>query len=59
MKRIVAKCSVFDISVIVLVFEAAAIPSQGTMIAVACPACQARHLMLARDMRRRDDQRAA
>lgn len=59
MKRIVAKCSEFDISVIVPVFEAAAVPPHGTMIAVECPACHVRHWMLAREMRVRNDQRAA
>ncbi|HLH88869.1 MAG TPA: hypothetical protein VKX28_10440 [Xanthobacteraceae bacterium] len=59
MNRIVAKCSEYDLSVIVPVFEAVAIPPHGAMIAVACPACRATHWMLARDMRRRNDQRAA
>jgi hypothetical protein len=59
MKRIVAKCSEFDISVIVPVFEAVVIPPHGAMIAVACPACHVRHWMLARNMPVRNDQRAA
>jgi hypothetical protein len=59
MKRVVAKCSVFDISVIVPLFEAVAIPPHGANIIIACPACHARHLMHVRDMRTRDNQRAA
>jgi hypothetical protein len=59
MKRIVAECSVSDIFVILPVFEAFAIPPHGANVIVACPACHARHQMRARDMRRRDKQRAA
>jgi cytochrome c553 len=59
MKRVVAKCSAFDISVIVPVCEALAIPPHGANIIADCAACHARHRMQVCDMRMRDDQRAA
>jgi hypothetical protein len=59
MKRVVAKCSVFDISIIVPQSEALVLPPHGADIIVACPACHVRHPMHVRDMQIRDNQCAA
>jgi hypothetical protein len=49
MKRVVARCPVTDVVVIVAFCEAVILPAEGTTVSIPCPACREQHDMQLRD----------